>query len=146
MLKHLTCIFHFCLESQGFGAITEYPSTIVFLKRHPLKNEAYISTWKLADGYWFSFFVYVANRSFVVSVSTIWNIKQTINQVNRRITRDGVIQRKRLHWNSAERNINMISMQSQANATNRFQSNRTEVKCFNRTISSILILWRAENI
>ena len=35
----------------NLGAITEYPSTIVFLKRHPLKNEAYLFICKLVDGY-----------------------------------------------------------------------------------------------
>ena len=32
-------------------AVTEYPSTIVFLKRHPLKTAAYLFIRKLVDGY-----------------------------------------------------------------------------------------------
>ena len=40
----------------SFGAITKYPSTIVFLKQHPLKNETYLFWCKLVDGYSVIFF------------------------------------------------------------------------------------------
>ena len=40
-----------CASSCLFGATREYPSTIEFLKRHPLKNEACLFICKLVDGY-----------------------------------------------------------------------------------------------
>ena len=39
MVKAEKKLFEVCLIC--LRAITEYPSTIVLLKRHPLKNEAY---------------------------------------------------------------------------------------------------------
>ena len=41
----------FFLVNVKFGATTEYPSIIVFLKRHPWKNEAYLFICKLVNGY-----------------------------------------------------------------------------------------------
>ena len=83
-----------------------------------LKNNGLFSSFVFAFAMivsknWFSIFVYVANWSFVLSVSAIWKIVQTSNQVNRRTTRNGVTQTKRLHWNTAENNVNMISTQSE---------------------------------
>ena len=51
---------------------------------------------------WFTVIMWVTNRSFVLSVSMIWKIKQTLSQVNPRTSRNGVIQTKRIPWNTAE--------------------------------------------
>ena len=69
-------------------------------------------------------------------------IKQNLIQVYRGTTRNGVIQTKRLHWNSAERKINMISIQSERLKYLWIES--PEAKCFNSTNSTVLILWRAQ--
>ena len=37
-------------KEREFEATTEYLSTIVFLKHHPLKNEACLFIFKLVDG------------------------------------------------------------------------------------------------
>ena len=59
---------------------------------------------------WISVFVYVANRLCLCDLK----LKQTFIQVNRRTTRNGVIQAKRLHWNSAERKVGIISIPSKS--------------------------------
>ena len=56
----------------------------------------------------FTVMVWVTNRSFVFSVSITWKIKQTLNKVNQRTSRNGVIQTKRIPWNSAECKYDII--------------------------------------
>ena len=52
----------------------------------------------IASKNWVSVFVSVANRSFLLSVCTIWKTKPTLIQVNRRIKRNEIIIRtKQLH-------------------------------------------------
>ena len=71
-----------------------------------------------------------ADRSY--SVFLWFEIKQTLIQINRRSTRNGVMQTKRLHWNSAKR------------IKSKYDTNPPKAKCFNPTNSTVLILWRAK--
>ena len=50
----------------------------------------------------------------------IWKIKQTLNQVNPRTSRNGVIQTKRIPWNTAECKYDIILKQKPQIGLNRF--------------------------
>ena len=86
---------------------------------------------------WFSVFVYVEYRSFVLSVSTIWKTKPTKIRSTEGLQEMGSFRRN----NSTERGQKEMKIwyQSEANTTNRFELNRT-VACE----ASVSVLFRSK--